>query len=61
MKVFIDTNIFLDLVLKRTYYEEALVILNAIEKEVFECALADISILNIDYIAKKQLKTLESF
>ncbi len=50
----LDTNIFLDLILKRDDYNSALIILNAIEKRVFEGVIADITVLNIDYIAKKQ-------
>ncbi len=61
MKIFIDTNIFLDLILKRAKYKEALMILNAIEQKRFEATILDITILNIDYIAKKQTKDLRSF
>jgi len=32
MKIFIDTNIFLDFLLKREYYEDAMIIFNAVEK-----------------------------
>jgi len=61
MKVFIDTNIFLDLILKREYYQEAMLIFNAIEKQLFIGYIADITILNIDYIAKKQIKNIKEF
>ena len=61
MKVFIDTNIFLDLILKREYYKEAMLIFNAIEKQLFIGYIADITILNIDYIAKKQIKNIKEF
>ena len=61
MKIFIDTNIFLDLILKREYYKEALAIFNAIEQKVFTGFIADITILNIDYIAKKQIKDIREF
>ncbi len=61
MKIFIDTNIFLDLILKRDYFDKALLIFNAIEKRIFEGIIADITILNIDYIAKKQVKDLRDF
>ena len=61
MKLFVDTNIFLDLVLKRDGYEEAIVIFNAIEKKIYEGVVLDITILNIDYIAKKQVQDLREF
>jgi len=61
MKIFIDTNIFLDLILKREYHKEALLILNAIEKGIFKGYILDITILNIDYIAKKQIKDIRNF
>jgi len=61
MKIFIDTNIFLDLILKRENYKEALIIFNAIEKELFIGVILDITILNIDYIAKKQVKEIKDF
>jgi len=61
MKIFIDTNIFLDLILKREKYKEALQIFNAIEQGRFEAFVLDITILNIDYIAKKQTKDIRDF
>jgi len=61
MKIFIDTNIFLDLILKREKYQEALNIFNAIEEQKFEAVILDITILNIDYIAKNQTKDLREF
>lgn len=61
MKLFIDTNIFLDLLLKREKYKEALQIFGAIEQQKFEAVILDITILNIDYIAKKQVKDLKEF
>ena len=61
MKIFIDTNIFLDLILKREYYKEAMIILNSVEKKLFEATVLDITILNIDYIAKKQVKDIREF
>jgi len=61
MKIFIDTNIFLDLILKRDNYQEALMIFNAIEQQKFEAYILDITILNIDYIAKKQTKNIKDF
>ncbi len=61
MKIFVDTNIFLDLILKRKYSREALLILNAVEKDIFDGVILDISILNIDYIAKVQIKDIRDF
>ena len=61
MKIFIDTNIFLDLILKREFYKESLIIFNAIEKDIFEGIILDITLLNIDYIAKKQIKDIQEF
>lgn len=61
MKIFIDTNIFLDLILKREKFHDALLILNAIEKKVFSAIVLDITILNIDYVAKKQIKDIREF
>ena len=61
MRVFIDTNIFLDLILKRTFYKEAMLLLNAIEQKIFRGYILDITILNIDYIAKKQITDIREF
>ena len=59
MKILIDTNIFLDLLLKRNFYKEALEILNNLDK--YEVLIVDITLLNIDYIAKKQIKEIREF
>lgn len=61
MKIFLDTNIFLDLILKRENYQESLLILNAVSKGIFDAFILDITLLNIDYIAKKQVKDIRSF
>lgn len=61
MHIFIDTNIFLDLILKREKFQEALLILNSIEKKIFDASILDITILNIDYVAKKQIQNTDSF
>jgi len=61
MKLFLDTNIFLDLILKRENYKEALYILNAIAEGLFEGVILDITLFNIDYIAKKQVKDIREF
>lgn len=61
MQIFIDTNIFLDLILKREKYKEALLIFNSIEQGSFDAYILDITILNIDYIAKKQTQDIRDF
>jgi len=61
MKIFIDTNIFLDLILKRENFENSLLIFNAIEKKLYTGIILDITLLNIDYIAKKQVKDIKNF
>lgn len=61
MKIFLDTNIFLDLILGRDGAKEAVLIMNAIEKGLFEAYLLDITLLNIDYVAKKQVKDVRAF
>ncbi|PID48243.1 MAG: hypothetical protein CR967_00840 [Proteobacteria bacterium] len=61
MRVLIDTNIFLDLILKRKYSQEALLILNAVEKDILKGVILDITILNIDYVAKVQVKDIRDF
>lgn len=60
MKIFLDTNIFLDLILKRDS-QEALKILNATQKGLFRGYILDITLLNIDYVAKKQTKDIRDF
>lgn len=61
MKIFVDTNIFLDLILKRENFHDALLIFNAVEKKVFQGVILDITVLNIDYVAKKQVKNIKEF
>ena len=61
MKLFLDTNIFLDLILKRAHFDKALLIFNAIESRLFSGVILDITILNIDYIANKQVKDVKEF
>ena len=61
MKIFLDTNIFLDLILKRENFKESMQILNSVEKGLFEAAILNITLLNIDYIAKKQVKDIKEF
>lgn len=61
MKIFIDTNIFLDLILKRESFHDALLVFNAVEKNLFSGVILDITVLNIDYVAKKQVKDIKEF
>ena len=61
MRVFVDTNVFLDVILKREGFEGSLIVLNAIEKGIFDGVVLDITILNIDYIAKKQVANIREF
>ena len=61
MRIFIDTNIFLDVILKRENYDSSLIILNAVDRGIFEGVVLDVTLLNVDYIAKKQIKDLRYF
>ncbi len=61
MKIFIDTSIFLDLILKREAFDKALVLFNAVEQKRFDAVISDSTILNIDYVAKKQVKNIKDF
>ena len=61
MRLFVDTNIFLDLILKRDGYYNSIIIFNAIEKKVFEGVVLDITLLNIDYVAKRQVTDIREF
>jgi predicted nucleic acid-binding protein len=61
MKIFDDTNIFLDLVLGREKHQETLMLFDAIEQHKFEAYVLDITLMNIDYIARKQIKDLSDF
>ena len=61
MKIFLDTNIFLNLLLKRDGYKEAEMILNACNQNIFQGFICDITLLNIDYIASKQVENIRDF
>lgn len=61
MKIFIDTNLFLDIILSRDGYDDAVQILNSCSNGMFEGYVSDITLLNIDYIAHKQVKNIEDF
>jgi len=53
MKIFVDTNIFLDILFERENYKASLSILKAVKNTLFEGVVADITIVNIDYISRK--------
>ena len=53
MKIFVDTNVFLDIVLKRGDYAASLAIFKAVKNRVYEGVVADISLVNIAYISRK--------
>ena len=61
MKILIDTNIFLNLLLKREGYKEAQKILNGCAKGEYIGVVCDITLLNIDYIASKQSADIYEF
>jgi len=61
MKIFIDTNVFLDLLLKRELYNEALEILDGVANGRWSGYVLNITVLNIDYVAKKQMKNIQEF
>lgn len=58
MKIFVDTNIFLDVFLKREKTEGSLEVLSVIRfnSEGFICPIA---ITNIDFIMRKKLKAIQ--
>jgi predicted nucleic acid-binding protein len=53
--------VFLDVLLKRENYIYSLNILNSILDYKFIGCVSDITLLNIDYIAKKQTKNIKEF
>ena len=61
MNIFIDTNVFLDVLLKRENYHYSLKILNSVLYNKFIAYVSDITLLNIDYVAKKQMKNIKEF
>ncbi len=61
MRLFVDTNIFLDLILKREHYRSALELLTACYNRTYHGVVADITLLNIDYIASKQDVDIHAF
>ncbi len=61
MKIFLDTNVFLDLLLQRDFYKEALEIVDGVGNGRWSGYILDITVLNIDYVAKKQRKNIREF
>jgi len=61
MKIFIDTNIFLDIVFKREEASAAKKIFTLVESELFSAYVADITLINIAYIARKQNVDVKKF
>ena len=61
MKIFYDTNIFLDLLLKRERVKSAKTVIQSVLDGSVEGYISDITLLNIDYIAKKQVVDIRSF
>jgi len=61
MKIFLDTNILLDLLLEREKVKEAIIILNSIDRGVYEGVILDITLINIDYISRKQQVDAKDF
>ncbi len=61
MRIFVDTNIFLDIVFKREEVSAAKRIFTLIESGLFSAYVADITLINIAYIASKQNVDVKSF
>jgi len=53
MKIFVDTNVFLDILFKRGNYEASLALFKAVKHRIFDGIVADISIINIAYVSRK--------
>jgi len=61
VNIFLDTNIFLDFLLARSNRKSARKIFECIENNNFSFYLADITLMNIDYIAKKEISEIRDF
>lgn len=61
MKALLDTNIFLDFLLLREKEQAAKDILEFNKNDNFKFFVADISLINIDYIAKKEATNIRDF
>ncbi len=61
MKIFLDTNIFLDMLLRREQSANAKQIIQLIQDGLYQGYVADITLLDIDYVAKKQKQDIRKF
>jgi len=61
MNIFVDTNIFLDIALDRPGAAEALFIFKAVKNGVYQGFIADITIVNIGYIARRSHHDIRSY
>ena len=61
MRIFVDTNIFLDFLLDRDNADHAGSLLKSVQQGLFDAYVADISLINIAYIAKKQSANIKQF
>ena len=61
MKLFLDTNIFMDVLFERENGICAKQIIQLIQDDTHEGYVADITLLNIDYVAKKQRQEIRKF
>jgi len=61
MKLFLDTNIFMDMLFERENCISAKQIIQLIQDGIHDGYVADITLLNIDYVAKKQLQEIRLF
>ena len=61
MKIFLDTNILLDLLLQREKTKEAMIILNSIDRGAYDGVISDITLINIAYVARKQKVNTKDF
>jgi len=58
MKIFVDTNIFIDILLQREpFYKESIDIYKLCENDIFVGFIAPITINNIFYICRKSLNS----
>ncbi len=59
MKILLDTNIFLDIYLKRgEFFEKSYVVFTEAQKKTSTCLVSAKSVLDINYFLKKSLSTL---
>ncbi len=61
MRIFLDTNIFLDMLLRREQSVNVKQIIQFIQDGFYQGYVADITLLNIDYVAKKQKQDIRKF